>query len=266
MRASSMNDRWTPDEGASAPGGGLMHRLDARTKMTISLLGSVAVMVLANPVALGLLLAASLGYALTLRRWRMLLACHAGIAAMLCVAYGLMHVMHLAVPRMSPLEPVRLLVPFLRLAIMVNVVLALALSTRVQAMLSTLKSLRLPFCVYIPTAVMVRFVPSFVADVRQVSETLKTRGYRVNPLFLLRHPLLSVRLLFVPLVFRALRAADELGIAAELKGLGYADRLRPCRTVHLARRDWAAMATALVLVAAGVGLQLRAGWGGGGMF
>lgn len=247
-------------------GTGLAYRLDARTKMGISLLGSVAVMVLNRPASLGLLLVAALVYAATLNRPRALLICHGCIVAMWLMAYGFMHLMHLIMPGPGAVEPGKLLVPFLRTAVMVNLILAMALSTRIQTVLTTLKSLRLHRCIAIPAAVMVRFIPAFMSDIRQITETLKTRGYVLTPLFVLRHPLLAARLLFVPLVFRALRASDELGIAAELKGLGYAEQVCACRSPRFSRRDWAASGAALACVAAGMTLQTMAGWSGGGLF
>lgn len=247
-------------------GTGLAYRLDARTKMGISLLGSAAVMILSRPAPLGLLLIASLAYAATLNRPRALLICHGCIIGMWVVAYGFMHLLQLIGPGSASADLARLLVPFLRSAVMVNVILVMALSTRIQTVLTTLKTLRLHRCIAIPAAVMVRFIPAFMADIRQVSETLKTRGYTMAPLFVLRHPLLASRLLFVPLVFRALRASDELGIAAELKGLGYGGQICACRPPRFSGWDAAASVAALTCVAGGIVLQNMGGWSGGGMF
>lgn len=257
MRASFMN---------RTMGTGLAYRLDARAKMAISLMASVAVVVLSTPQALGLLLAASMAYALSLRQPRPMLVCYAFLAVMWTVAFGFMHLLQFLHPNPSQAELWRLLVPFLRSAVMVNVILVMALSTRIQTVLTTLKSLRLHRCIAIPAAVMVRFIPSFLSDVRQVSEALKTRGYPLTPRFVLRHPLLATRLMVVPMVFRALRAADELGIAAELKGLGYSGSVRACRAPRFAGRDWAAAAAALLCVAGALALQSYTGGSGGGMF
>ena len=257
MRASFMN---------RTMGTGLAYRLDARAKMAISVMASVAVIILATPQALGLLLAASMAYALSLRQPRPLLISYAFLAVMWTVAFGFMLLMHALRPDPEQAELGRLLVPFLRSAVMVNVILVMALSTRIQTVLTTLKSLRLHRCISIPAAVMVRFIPSFLSDVRQVCEALRTRGYLLTPGFVLRRPLLATRLIVVPMVFRALRAADELGIAAELKGLGYSVNVRTCRAPRFAARDWAASAAALACVACAVALQSFTGGSGGGMF
>lgn len=246
-------------------GTGLVYNLDPRTKMGVSLLCSVAVVILTRPEPLALLLAAALAYALTLRRPKALLICYGFILAMWIVAYGFMQVMQLFFPGMGSTELAKLGVPFLRTAVMVNVILVMALSTPIQTVLTTLKTLRLHRTITIPAAVMIRFVPTFMSDIRQVVETLKTRGYAMTPLFVLAHPVLTSRLVFVPLIFRALRASDELGIAAELKGLGYAQRVYPCRPLHFGRQDWMVAGAALVCVTLGGVLQTLGGWSQGGV-
>ncbi|MEA1868535.1 MAG: hypothetical protein U9N19_10635 [Thermodesulfobacteriota bacterium] len=46
---------------------------------------------------------------------------------------------------------------------------------------TALKSLRLPLFLYLPAVVMIRFIPSFINDIKQVTEVLKIRGYKINP-------------------------------------------------------------------------------------
>ncbi|MFP4348341.1 MAG: energy-coupling factor transporter transmembrane component T family protein [Thermodesulfobacteriota bacterium] len=248
---------------AAAARPSVIHRLDARTKMTLSLAASVAVVVLSDPTAMAFLFAASAGYALLVRRPVVFLIAYAVVCCMWCAAIGMMAGMHLLMPRMPTAEPAKLLVPFLRTGVMLNVALALALSSRIQALLSTLKSLRLPFCIYVPLAVMIRFLPTFVEDVRQIGECLRTRGYRLTPVHALVRPLFTARLLLAPLLFRSLRSSDELGMAAELKGLGSARKLTPLTTDRFSREDLLIAGLALLVIAAGAGLQMMLGGGGG---
>ncbi len=124
----------------------------------------------------------------------MLLAVYALVIAMTLLAFGCLHVMGLLAPRLlDAFEPAALLVPFLRILVMAHVLLPLALSSRLQTMLNTLHGLHLPFCVYLPAAVALRVLPTFWHDIRQVSESLRLRGYRVTAWNLTRHPLLSLR-------------------------------------------------------------------------
>lgn len=91
---------------------------------------------------------------------------------------------------------------------------------------------------------MLRFIPTFLNDIKQVGETLKIRGYRMTMGGVLRHPVMMLRLLFTPLLFRSLRTSEELGVAAELKGLESGCTLSPYR-----RPEWKFADTALVVAA-----------------
>ena len=157
-------------------------------------------------------------------------------------------------PGLSGLSVKALGIPFLRGASMMNVVMVLAMTTRVEDLLSTLERLRLPFAIFLPAAVMLRFIPTFANDIRQVWETLRIRGWPMGPKMLTLHPFLSVRLLLVPILFRALKSSESLGIASELKGLGTAERtvmpdLRTLTSLDARVLAAAAMTTLLVIFA-----------------
>ncbi len=249
-----------------SPGSSLIHRCDVRTKMTISLLASVAVIFFDSWQALTFLTAISTIYVMNIGRIRLVLLCYTALMLMWGVSvfflYLLSHLHDLF--RLSGTE--RLLPPFLRTMVMLNVVLALALSSNIQALLAALKGLRLPFCLYIPAAVVIRFIPSFIQDVRQVHETMKTRGYSLNLFFVLRHLRLTTRLLIAPMLFRALKSADELSVAAELKGMNPQVKIRPYHATKLSRLDGMIFSLAAASMAVAAAIQVT--WpntGGGGM-
>ena len=139
-------------------------------------------------------------------------------------------------------------------------ILPLAFSCRVQSLLTALKSLHLPFCLYLPAAVMIRFIPTFLHDAKQVSETLRIRGWRMTPWNAFRHPVLLIRLVFTPLLFRSLKTSEELGIAAELKGLGYGEGMRPYRKLVWKASDTWLLVAACLVAAAAVLCQHAVGW------
>lgn len=240
-------------------------RLDVRTKMAIGIMASLAALFLSHPAALSVLALGSLGYALLLRREKLLALVYAMVIGMWVVAVGMLAGLKWFWPEMAALEADKLVGPFLRCAVMANVALALALSSPIQGLLVALKALRLPFCVYVPLAVMIRFIPTFIEDVRQIGECIRTRGHRLTPGSVIARPRLTLRLLFVPLLYRSLRSADELGVAAELKGLGGASRLTPMQPGRFGRADGLAAAAALIFLATGVTLQVLLPGGGGGM-
>ena len=223
-----------------------LERMDARAKMTVSLLASVATVALSALEAQLVLFGMSMVYALGMRRFRVLLLAYGIVILMFLIAAACSWGISRAAPAMR-FDAEGLLIPFLRVASMVNVVLPLALTSRLQSLLTSLKGLRLPFCIYIPAAVMLRFIPTFINDIKQVGETLKIRGYRMTMGGVLRHPVMMLRLLFTPLLFRSLRTSEELGVAAELKGLESGCTLSPYR-----RPEWKFADTALVVAALAV--------------
>ena len=245
---------------------GWLYEADVRAKLAVSLLASVGTLAVSNLAGQLVLVTASLCYALFMRRPKALLVAYAVMTVMCLMALGCVWVMGRISPRlMGSMDYASLTIPFLRMLTMMHVVLPLALSSRVQNLLDALRGLRLPFCIYLPSAVIIRFIPTFINDVKQVTESLKLRGYRLNPWTLTRHPVLSLRLLFTPLLFRSLRTSEDLGIAAELKGLGMGESLTPYRKKAWTRRDSLLIAAAvLVVVGAGV-CQFTMGGPTGGM-
>jgi energy-coupling factor transport system permease protein len=240
-------------------GGGFPARLDARTKMLLCLVASLTSIVLTDMAALGVLLAASAAYALSARDVKGLLVSYAAVALMLGTSALCVVGMGLLWPSMASLEPRRFIVPFMRILVSINVILGLALTSRVQSILTALKSLKLPPLVFIPASVMVRFIPTFIGDIRQIWQTLRIRGYARSPLALAAHPGTTLRVLFMPIVFRALRSADDLAMAAELKGVGGQGRVTAHRLGRMAARDYLSLAAGAGLVALAIWLQLRSG-------
>ena len=96
---------------------------------------------------------------------------------------------------------------------------------------------------------MIRFIPTFYNDLKQINEALRIRGYRVSWKQFLLHPALSMRFVTTPLLYRSLKSSEELGIAAELKGLGAGRRMRPFRSPAWKRADTCLLAGAVLAVA-----------------
>ena len=206
--------------------GGWIYRVDTRAKMLVCIIASLISIAVSSFWGQLVLLAAAFIYALSLKRPLILAIAYLGVALMTLMALGFFWIMVWFIPKLGQnFHMSSLLVPFMRILVMIHAALPLIVSSRIQDMLRALQSLRLPLCIYLPTAVIFRFVPSFMHDIRQVSESLQLRGYRLTPWAITRHPLFSARLLFTPLLFRSLRSSEDLGIAAELKGLGYSKRM-----------------------------------------
>ncbi len=233
---------------------GGIYAVDVRAKLLISILASLATVMISSPEGQLVLVAVSFIYALGMRRPGILVWAYLFVAVIGLLAMGCTWLIHLILPQVaSGTGFASLTVPFLRLLTMVHVLLPLVLSCRIQNVLNTLRDIGLPFCLYLPAAVMIRFIPTFLHDIRQVAESLKLRGYRLSVWSGLRHPVLTLRLLFIPLLFRSLHTSEDLGIAAELKGLGYGQRMIPYhRSVWAGRDSLFVLAAVSTLIVAGV--------------
>lgn len=244
----------------------VLRRLDARTKLGVTVATAVTAVAAGNLASEGLLFAMTFAYAALLKRPTLLALLYVLLAAMMLLAGGCAVLVSSWVPGLGGLSPGSIVIPFLRGAAMMNVVMVLALTTRVEDLLGTLERLRLPFMVFLPAAVMLRFIPTFTNDIRQVWETLRVRGWPMGPQMLTLRPMLASRLLFVPILFRALKSSETLGVAAELKGLGSAGRtvMPTSRTLNtLDARVWAL--TILTAVGAALAEALLVGGPSGGV-
>jgi energy-coupling factor transport system permease protein len=214
MQVLSGSSRQDPDTNC-------IRSLNVRTRLVICVLVSAGVLFIQSWYPLALLVAASFIYAAAHGSIKIIFTVYGAILALFAVAMGCIEVMLIFWPALGDEGLAPFINPFLRIIILANVILALAIASRTHELMNCLRSLRLPFFIYLPATVMIRFIPSFINDVKQISQSMKTKGYNLNIASLTLHPVLSMRLLFVPLVIRALRSSDELAVAAELKGLGY---------------------------------------------
>ena len=223
---------------------GILSGLDIRIKLLIALVCSVTAIAIDSTGALIVLLAASIIYVALLRRFGVIAVAYGFITIMMATAIACAKIMAIWVPAMDKFDITVFIFPFLRLLVMINNVLVISLSSDLRSLLASLKSMRLPYFIYLPAAVMLRFIPGFINDAKQVKDSMKTKGYPLTPIQVITRPFFTLRLLFVPLVIRALRTSEELGVAAELKGAGSGVNM----TIHRARRltssDWMASAAA----------------------
>ncbi len=236
---------------AAADQDNLMRRMDARTKLTVTLMTAILTVATSGLVAQLVLFAATLFYVVLVRRTTLLIILYVAMGAMMLLAAGCGVLLEQFLPGMGGLSLKSLVIPFLRGLSMMNVVMVLALTTRVEDLMATLERMKLPFCIFLPTAVMLRFIPTFTNDIRQVWETLRIKGWPLGPAMLTVSPLLSARLILAPILFRALKSSETLGVASELKGLGTKDRTMRGDAQTMTTLD-ARVLAAVVMVTAGV--------------
>lgn len=230
-----------------------LEKINTLAKIIISLLASLVTVVFSSSEGLLCLFLFSLIYALFLPEPKVLFYAYAVSIIMFAFACFFAYLLSKILP--MSFNSATMAIPFLRLLVMLHVVLPLACSTRIQDILTALKSLRLPFCIYLPSAVMIRFIPTFLNDIKQVSETLKIRGYTMSVASTIRHPILMIRLLFTPLLFRSLKSSEDLGVAAELKGMNARTRITKYKTEKWQKRDSYLMLAVIVVFVIAIAVE-----------
>ena len=227
----------------------ILRGLDAKTKLTATVAAAVLAVACSGLVSQAALFLFTLAYVLMLGRPKLVALLYILMALMMALAAGYGLLIEVWAPGLGGISIKSLVIPFLRGLSMMNVVMVLALTTRVEDLLAVLERMKLPFVVFLPAVVMLRFIPTFTNDMRQIWETLKIRGWPMGPVMLTTRPILSARLMFAPILFRALKSSETLGIAAELKGIGTAHRTALPKAAPLSSLDrWIVLAIGLCIV------------------
>lgn len=198
-----------------------MGNLDIRVKVLGLFVLSILLVFIKNPVALGFLGMVSSVCLLSLKKYRITFVVYAFLLVGWLCSLGFTWLLARFIPSMKEQTLLQTMIPFLRMWPLTNMGLAVSLSMDVGHSLGVLKKLRLPRILYIPLMVALRFIPGFINDVGELRDCLLIRGIPIGIFQLMLHPLRTTRLLFVPMVIRALRLADELAVATELKRVGY---------------------------------------------
>ena len=106
--------------------------MDIRTRMLVCLVSSIGIIFIESSQALGLMAVISAGYALAHGRIKVLMAAWCGVAAMFAMAMVCVRIMLIFWPAISQAGLGAFFNPFLRVVVLVNTILALAVSSRIQ--------------------------------------------------------------------------------------------------------------------------------------
>ena len=92
-------------------------------------------------------------------------------------------------------------------------------STPIGLLMSALEKLKMPANIVITLSVMFRFFPTLGEEYRSIKNAMKMRGIGLNAMNVMRHPLLTLEYVMVPLLSSASRIGDELAAAGHTKGV-----------------------------------------------
>ena len=239
---------------------GFIHRVNVLTKIALSLVLSVLIIFFDQKESLYLIFAASFVYACLLKKYKAMFIYYLMIFVMFSISLFFSYLMGQVLSSAGAGETdITMLVPFLRVSVMSNITMVIAFSTTMDSLINSLKFLRLPSFVYFPLIVIIRFIPSFINDVKYIRESLKVRNISVNFISIIFNPILSVRLLVVPAVIRALRSSDELSVAADIKGIMESSDTGKYAQVRPGKEDLLIVVSALIVFSAGLIME-RGAW------
>ena len=150
------------------------------------------------------------------------------------------------------------ILPALRMLVSANLLVSLVMSSSSAALMRLLSAIPWPNWLFIPLAVALRFIGTFITELAQVREALVIRTRQSLWRTVIARPGLLWRGFLVPMTFRALGGADDLAIAVEMKGIERRALNWP-RTKLFKRRDIPPLLIGLAVLAVAVYLQSSAG-------
>lgn len=222
--------------------------IDPRVKLALCVFGSLTTIAIKSPYSLALMLAASTAMALTAARPQTLAKVIIFTTIMMLISLGCSWLIALAIPGLFQWNALSLSVPFLRMLVIVTLLLLLALSTPSQIISRMLQSMKMPGFLHIPLSVVIRFIPTFMDDCKQIGEAARLRPGK--------NFMSSWRSLVVPLIFRTLASADDLAVAAELKGMSALRRPTLPSLGNLRRHDYIILFGAFGILCAAIAVQV----------
>ncbi len=247
------------------PGDTIVHRLDPRTKLILTILYIVLLFIAKSYVSYGIVFL-FLAVCITLSRIR-LKAVLSGLKPLvvLILVTGILNLFYtkgeyllLQVWKIRIyLEGVRTAVTMaLRIMLLITGTLLLTYTTSplqltdgMERLLEPLKKLRVPVHeLSMMMSIALRFIPTLIEETDKIMNAQKARGAEFDTGNLIQKAKAMLPLL-VPLFISAFRRADELATAMESRCYHGGEGRTRMKVLRMAGRDWAALAVGAALLA-----------------
>mgnify|MGYP000843604988 FL=1 len=132
--------------------------------------------------------------------------------------------------------------------IMVSLLL-LVRTTRVSQFLSAFQAMHLPMTLVIPLAVLFRFIPTVQDEWSGVRKAMAFRGISMTPGAIIRHPLLTIEYILVPLLFSSVGVMEELAAASLARGMDSTRKRSSFEDIRLGGADLIAISLFIIVAA-----------------
>lgn len=187
----------------------------------------------------------------------------AGIGARRWLSYAIpvagLAIAFLLLPRLGSNAVLALVVAmafwFVRFAVAIGLAWYLVATTGPAEFSAGLSRLRVPQSIVIPFAVMLRFIPAAMQELRAIVDGMRLRGVLPHGAAIMLHPMRTAEYIFVPLLASTTRISDDLAASALIRGLGITSR--PTSVVRL---GFGPADAVLLLVTAAVLAVRLSGW------
>ncbi|MGW1893523.1 energy-coupling factor transporter transmembrane component T [Streptomyces sp. NPDC002004] len=241
------------EAGPAAPDGtAVRSALDPRTAVVILLATSITIMAPGGVWFVPAALTAGVLLALSERAWQRAIGLPVAAGAAGAVTYLL--------PLAAPWPALGLVGAMggfgLRMVAVGGVAAHLIRTISPTRLTAALRAARVPSAFTVSGAVLLRFVPTIVAEARAVRDAMRLRGLG-GWLAMLRHPVRAIEYFTVPLMASSLRAAEDLSASALLRGLGSQARPTSMHPPRFGPAD--AVAVVMVALLASATLLWRSG-------
>ncbi len=95
----------------------------------------------------------------------------------------------------------------------------LAEKTAASEYLADFKKLRIPDAFSVSFVVMLRFIPTLREQLKNIKKALVFRNIKIGPVYFIKHPVISIERLVVPMLISSGKVMEELAAAAMTRGL-----------------------------------------------
>ncbi|HDJ2900561.1 TPA: energy-coupling factor transporter transmembrane protein EcfT [Staphylococcus aureus] len=124
----------------------------------------------------------------------------------------------------------------------------LAEKTTASEYLAMFKIFHIPDAFAVTFVVMLRFIPTLLEHLKNIRQALVFRNINIGPIYFLRHPILSIELLVVPMLISSGKVMEELSAAAMTRGLDIGRKRTTIIKFQLNFADYLVIFIAIALV------------------
>lgn len=93
-------------------------------------------------------------------------------------------------------------------------------NTKMSEWIAAMKKMKVPSVILVPFSVVCRFFPVLLQDFKEIRLAMKFRGIGINSWDLVRHPILTLEYIVVPILVSVENTSVDLSAAALVRGLG----------------------------------------------